>query len=170
MKKRIFLLGLTLLVSCSSQGTSFDSDFYSKVDKIKDLESSEIVTLKKVEDSLYDYYFEFESISVKAYFTELKSEYSYAFVLTLSYKEKRIEDVRAIVCTINDNNSTIAQIGFDGNKKIIDSYNDSSTFTYKGIQTFITPFNEETSITRFYFECSSYTGGYFELNDIKEIK
>ena len=170
MKKKVFLLGLTLLVSCSSQGTSFDSDFYSKVDVIKDLNSSEVITLEKVEGSSYDFIFEFESINVKAYYTELKSEYSYAFVLTLSFKDKRIEDIRAIVCTINENNSTVAQIGFDGNKKIIDSYNDSSTLTYKGIQTFVTPFNEETSRTRFYFESSSYSGGYFELNNIEEIK
>ena len=60
MKKKIFLLGLTLLVSCSSQGTSFDNDFYSKVEKIKDLESSEVITLDKIEGSSYDFIFEYE--------------------------------------------------------------------------------------------------------------
>ena len=99
----------------------------------------------------------------------MQSDFSYAFVLSLNYKNTRIEGIRLLALSINDNNSTLAQVGFDKNKKIIDSYYDSSTYTYKGIQVFVTPFNKDTSITRFYFECASFNGLYYEIDNLNEV-
>ena len=168
--KKIYglLIGLFALVSCSNGGTSFDSDFVTIKDNL--LHGESFITLEKKEDSLYDYEFNYLDIKFKAYYTELSTDYSYAFVLTLSYSKTRIENIRCLVVSINDDKTTFAQVGFDGVKKNIDSYNNSSSATYKGIQTFVTPFSSNTSTTRFYFESTSFSGSYFQINDVREVK
>ena len=167
MKKILyFLLSLLCFVSCGYNGSNFDNDFKEIVSNLKN--NNDFVVLDKENESTYDYSFDLIDLGIKAYYTKIKSDYSYAFVLTLDYKSTKIEGIRCVVITINDENTTIAQVGFNKDKKIIDSYNDSANSIYKGIQIFVTPYSNETSITRFYFECTSLKGNYYQVNNVLE--
>lgn len=169
MKKRyILLISLLSLISCSNHGNSFDSDFITIKENL--LSKDDVITLNKLDDTSYEYEFDYLDLKVSAYYTKLSTDYSYAFVLTLSYNTTRIENIRCLVVSINEDKNTFAQVGFDGKKKNIDYYNDSSSLTYKGIQTFVTPFSSNTSVTRFYFESTSFNGTYFQINDVGEYK
>lgn len=167
MKKRLFLILLFSLVSCGNE-MPFDKD-YEDIAKALLLDDNKYIKLEKEDNSNYDYKFDYLDIRIKAYYTELKSEYTYAFVLVLSYKQTKIEDIRLLGVSKSDENRTYAYVGFKNNKIVIDSYNDSNNSIYKGIQLFITPYNNEC-ITRFYLETSTFSGTYFEINDVKEIK
>lgn len=171
MKKKILLLSIIslMLFSCSTKQDSFDADFSIIINALKD-DANAINTLTMDENADYIYKLEGIDLKIRSYYKEDKTNLRYIFVLNFDYVSTDIKNIRIASICINDKNSIIGQVGFDGKRKTISSYNDASNDIYKGIQIFLNPYIKEESIIRFYFECDSAIGKFYQITDLKEYE
>ena len=169
MKKRILILSLLItLMGCNNASASyFDDDYEILVNNINNADFLE-TTLSPIDEDR-TYLIEHLNLNIEAYYQELKEKFTYVFVLVVKGNEERIKDIRSFVALENVNsNMSIAQIGFDGNKKTIEVKKGSSS--YKGLQFFVTPYIVNSTKVHFYFECDHFVGHYYTFASLKEYK
>ena len=170
MKKKIFiLLSLCFLISCKESSSSlFDEDYKQLTENVINNEFNTI-TLNAINEEENLFRIEELDLSLHSYYQELKEKFSYVYVLTLDGNNKTIKNIRSFVAIENeDEHLSIAQVGFDGNKKTIEK-NRNEESSYKGLQFFVTPFYPSLSKVHFYFESDGFDGKYYQFNVKKEL-
>ena len=157
---------ISLLVSCSDHpSVSFDEDYGSLLANVEEKKIPEKI-LYPTDNEGFLFLLESISLPMHCYYQKLKDKFTYVFVLTFDGMEKEIKDIRSFVALENEDQFSIAQIGFDGKRKNIAA--ESKNDFYKGLQFFVTPFLPEKTKVHFYFECENFSGDYYTFSMIKE--
>lgn len=168
MKKKIlmFVLIVFSLVSCGKETRDFDTDFTMICDKLKD-DKCAFNILTHSDESEYIFKIENVSLKIRAYYKAYKEQFRKILMLSFDYVDTDINNIRIASICINENNSTIGQVGFSGDKMNISKTENASENRFKGIQIFLSPY-EENSRVRFYFECENFMGSFYQIDGLKE--
>ncbi len=170
MKKVVLVLMMLFsLISCNKQKVVFDEDFSYISSTLKN-DSFAFNNLIPSQESEFVFSMPNIDLKVRAYYKEFKEQFRYVFILNFDYQSTEINDIRIAGICINNDSSIIGQVGFNNDKKTISNVENKNENKYKGIQIFLSPYIKEESVIRFYFESSSSSGAYYQINNLMEYR
>lgn len=170
MKKNVlFVLMIFSLISCSKQEVVFDEDFTYISSTLKN-DSFAFNSLIPSRESEYVFSMPNIDLKIRAYYKEFKEQFRYVLILNFDYLSTEINDIRIAGICINNKSTIIGQVGFNSDKKTISNVENIKDNKYKGIQIFLSPYIKDESVVRFYFESSSSSGAYYQINNLMEYK